>query len=229
MNLQQLQDYFVRIAPESIFGFMLNMFLAVALSYILSRLYIRYGKAFSDRDILARNFILITMTTMLVITVVKASLALSLGLVGALTIVRFRAAIKEPEELAYLFLSISIGLGLGAAARRTTIMACAVIFSLIWLRGQWEWYRTYPNLSLVLSKDLSTGKNVALQDLIDISKKYCQRLDMVRFEESDGHIETSFHIECKSFEQIQEMRNALKELDKSIYITFIDNTAGKIL
>ena len=45
-------------------------------------------------------------------------LALSLGLVGALSIVRFRAAIKEPEELAYLFLTISVGLGFGAKVRR---------------------------------------------------------------------------------------------------------------
>ena len=47
--------------------------------------------------------------TTLVITVIKFSLALSLGLVGALSIVRFRAAIKEPEELVFLFLIISIG------------------------------------------------------------------------------------------------------------------------
>jgi hypothetical protein len=60
---------------------------------------------------------MITMTTMLIITIVKASLALSLGLVGALSIVRFRAAIKEPEELAYLFLAIAIGLDFGAGQR----------------------------------------------------------------------------------------------------------------
>jgi len=48
------------------------------------------------------------MTTMLVISIVKSSLALSLGLVGALSIVRFRSAIKEPEELVYIFLSMAI-------------------------------------------------------------------------------------------------------------------------
>ena len=57
---------------------------------------------------------LITMTTMLIISIVKSSLALSLGLVGALSVIRFRAAIKEPEELTYLFLTIAIGLGFGA-------------------------------------------------------------------------------------------------------------------
>ena len=47
---------------------------------------------------------MLAITTTVVITVVKFSLALSLGLVGALSIVRFRAAIKEPEELIHLFL-----------------------------------------------------------------------------------------------------------------------------
>ena len=58
---------------------------------------------------------------MVMITIVKSSLALSLGLVGALSIVRFRTAIKEPEELSYAFLSIAIGLGLGADQRLTTL------------------------------------------------------------------------------------------------------------
>tara|TARA_B100000959_G_scaffold272031_1_gene320892 strand:+ start:91 stop:627 length:537 start_codon:yes stop_codon:yes gene_type:complete len=62
------------------------------------------------------------MVTIGVIAVVKSSLALSLGLVGALSIVRFRAAIKDPEELVYLFLCIGIGLALGATDFSGTIL-----------------------------------------------------------------------------------------------------------
>ena len=51
----------------------------------------------------------------------KSSLALSLGLVGALSIVRFRTPIKEPEELGYLFLIIAVGLGFGAGYSIVTI------------------------------------------------------------------------------------------------------------
>ena len=58
---------------------------------------------------------------MLIIFVVKSSLALSLGLVGALSIVRFRSAIKEPEELTFLFLNIALGIGFGANARTALI------------------------------------------------------------------------------------------------------------
>ena len=56
-------------------------------------------------------------------------MALSLGLVGALSIVRFRTPIKEPEELAYLFISIAAGLGLGANQTIPTIVS--VIFILV--------------------------------------------------------------------------------------------------
>ena len=67
--------------------------------------------------------LIIIITIMVVITIVKSSLALSLGLVGALSIVRFRTAIKEPEELAYTFFAIAIGLGAGAD--QIIITACA--------------------------------------------------------------------------------------------------------
>ena len=72
---------------------------------------------------------------MLVITIVKSSIALSLGLVGALSIVRFRAAIKDPEELTYLFLAIAIGLAAGATQPITVIIAFAGIILLVYLTG----------------------------------------------------------------------------------------------
>ncbi len=77
-------------------------------------LYNRCSTSVSNSDTVSRVFPLLTMVTIVVIAVVKSSLALSLGLVGALSIVRFRAAIKDPEQLVYLFLCIAVGLSLGA-------------------------------------------------------------------------------------------------------------------
>ncbi|NLS92168.1 MAG: DUF4956 domain-containing protein [Planctomycetaceae bacterium] len=84
------------------------------LALYIRLLYRYYGSSASDSDSITRVFPLLTLVTIGVICVVKSSLALSLGLVGALSIVRFRAAIKEPEELVYLFLCIGVGLALGA-------------------------------------------------------------------------------------------------------------------
>lgn len=74
----------------------LSLGLAALLGLVLGEAYFRFG--LSNRRSFARNFLMLTVTTTLIISIVRSSLALSLGLVGALSIVRFRAAIKEPEE-----------------------------------------------------------------------------------------------------------------------------------
>src|SRR5262245_48691720 len=58
--------------------------------------FLRFGSTTGDRHQLARTFPFLLLTTILIVTVVKSSVALSLGLVGALSIVRFRTPIKEP-------------------------------------------------------------------------------------------------------------------------------------
>lgn len=72
-------------------------------------------------------FLLLIPTMILIITVIKSSIALSLGLVGALSIIRFRTPIKEPEELAYIFIAVAIGLGLGANQVVATIVGFLVV------------------------------------------------------------------------------------------------------
>ena len=77
--------------------------MAMALGLILRWFYIRFGNTLTNRRYLADVFMLIMVCVTIVIFMIKSSLVLSLGLVGALSIVRFRTAIKQPEELAYLF------------------------------------------------------------------------------------------------------------------------------
>ena len=93
--------------------------------------YKKYGSTISNREEFSNIFPFILLTTTLVITIVKSSLALSLGLVGALSIVRFRTPIKEPEELSYLFICIAAGLGFGA--NQTLITLTSVILILLFM------------------------------------------------------------------------------------------------
>jgi uncharacterized membrane protein YhiD involved in acid resistance len=122
----------------------------------------------------AKNFVLIATTTMMIITIVKSSLALSLGLVGALSIVRFRAAIKEPEELAYLFLTIAIGLGFGAGQRIITIIALVAVYGIIILRTRYHKSEGNQNLYLTVSS-YKPGK-ITLEQIVEILKKHCWML-----------------------------------------------------
>ena len=67
-----------------------------------------YSKGF------AISLVLLAMVTALVIRTISSNLALSLGMVGALSIVRFRTAIKEPMDIAFLFWAIAVGIVLAA-------------------------------------------------------------------------------------------------------------------
>src|SRR3989338_8294640 len=90
-----LQDFLLNQPAQADLTYLIiSLFLAAILAWILGRLYVRYGTSLSNRKRFASNFILLTVTTTLIISVIKSSLALSLGLIGALSIVRFRAAIK---------------------------------------------------------------------------------------------------------------------------------------
>ena len=128
-----------------------NLILAAVLSLILSVAYVRFGRALSNRRRFAQNFLLLAVTTTLIISIVKSSVALSLGLVGALSIVRFRAAIKEPEELVFLFLAISVGLGLGAGQTWVTLVAFGVILGIITIQHLFRRKTIASNLFLTIS------------------------------------------------------------------------------
>ena len=115
----------------------ISALIASALSAALVRkAYMVYGKSMNNREYFANIFILLAITTCTVIIIVKYSLALSLGLVGALSIVRFRAAIKEPEELVYLFLVIALGLAFGSSQFAVGFSMLAFSITVIYLTSK---------------------------------------------------------------------------------------------
>ncbi|MDZ7342973.1 MAG: DUF4956 domain-containing protein [candidate division KSB1 bacterium] len=165
--------------------------------------------------------LLITMTTMLVISIVKASLALSLGLVGALSIVRFRAAIKEPEELSYLFLAIAIGLGFGADQRIVTVVAFAIIVGIIWLQRSSR--KAEEGQSLFLTISSHNPHKVELDQIVETLKKHCSGVSIKRFDETKELIEASFVVQVDNFTQLNQSKADLRKMNETMTITFLQN------
>jgi hypothetical protein len=197
------------------------LILAALLSYILAKLYIKYGTSISNRKKFSDNFILLTMITTLVIAIVKSSLALSLGLVGALSIVRFRAAIKEPEELVFLFLAIAIGLGLGANQILVTLVSFAIISLFIW--GRHFTYKKEESQNLYLNISGKTEKDSMLKEIKIILSKYCDSVRLRRFDHTqDNTFEASFLIDIDSINKLENTMEELKKLSPSINVTYLD-------
>lgn len=215
-SIQSFKDFLVyeKVQAIGLFEFSINLLIAAVLSSILAAIYIRFGNSLSNRRIFAKNFVILCITTTFIITVVKSSLALSLGLVGALSIVRFRAAIKEPEELNYLFLSIAIGLGLGAQQVMLTITSFLLIGLFILVQNILLKKNKVIQKNFVL-KITNKDKKFDIQLITDILKEYCTFVKLQRVEEDDNYSEINFllnfhdinkFIECK--QEISDKFNA---------------------
>jgi len=205
-----------------ILGFVLNIILSALLATALSWIYAKYGNSLSNRKQFGKNFLLITMTTMLIISIVKSSLALSLGLVGALSIIRFRAAIKEPEELAYLFLAIGIGLGFGADQTAITIIAFIIILLIVIIAKKFS-KNYYDNQNLHLTIQSNNPDKISIETILEILKNNCDVVDLRRFDETNEILEASFMVEARDFTQLSKAKDELQKFSETLKITFLDN------
>lgn len=165
LEKKNLENFFLNSNIDiNFYNFFIGMLLSFILAYLVKFTYIKAGRALNDKDYFSDTFIPLAIVTTLVITVVKFSLALSLGLVGALSIVRFRAAIKEPEELVYLFLVISIGLANGANQFVLAIIATLIIVSFLLARN-------YYNSKKDQSFQFNADANILNINITDNNKK----------------------------------------------------------
>ena len=136
---KELENFFLNQNIEiNFYNFFVAIILSLTLAYCVKLTYLKVVRALNDKEYFSDTFIPLAIVTTLVITVIKFSLALSLGLVGALSIVRFRAAIKEPEELVYLFFIIAIGLANGANQFILSIISTLIIILFLFARNYYQ-------------------------------------------------------------------------------------------
>ena len=203
----------------------LALILAGILSYLVGIIYVKYGNAVSNRRVFARNFLLVAMSTTLIIIIVKESIALSLGLVGALSIVRFRVAIKEPEEIAYLFLIIATGIGLGAFQFAATIIAVPFIISLIIFRAHFgAKYRKTTHIGKynihIISKKV---KQTSITLLTDMVERWADKVVLKHFSEDEDTASLLFFANFKDLASLDSFRKALVDYEDQIAVDIVEN------
>lgn len=133
-----------------------DMVLHILVAALLSgAIYISYaythsGTAYSKKF----NVSLMTLTVLMatVMTVIGNNVALSLGMVGALSVVRFRTAIKDSRDTAYIFWTIVVGICCGVGDYVVASLGSGVIFILLWIMGR---VRNENRLLLIVRCDRS--------------------------------------------------------------------------
>ncbi len=219
-------DGLIDPAPLSTSALILNLLLGSILSVIVAWYYARFGEALSNRVKFARLLPFLSLITILVISVVKASLALSLGLVGALSIVRFRTAIKDPEELLYLFMAIAIGLGLGADQRIPTLVAVGIIMILViatrLLAPRSRRRNLYLNIQV---PEGEKGETLSFESINDILVQHVEFVDMRRLDRHNHTLQMTYFLDCSSQVTLMKLMDDLRNAVPECSFSFIDQNS----
>ena len=218
MELQEL--IYNPADPLSIQTLVINIGIGFIISLVLRKHFMVFGSTLSNRHELASVFPFILLTTLLIIMIVKSSLALSLGLVGALSIVRFRTPIKEPEELAYLFIAIAIGLGLGANQVIPTIIGSFLILALMAILGKKK--INLSNKNIYLSLDIPSVDTNYLNQLNSIISMHTLSYDLRRYDLRDNSISATYFIDVSSVEMLSNLSDDLATNIEDVALTFLD-------
>ena len=116
------------------------MSVALACAAVIYLVYFLFYRGACYSDNFALLLVMVTLVTTMIIVTISANIVLSLGMVGALSIVRFRSAIKDPLDVGFLFWSISAGITCGAGlylfALTGTIFIAVIYILLMFVRGR---------------------------------------------------------------------------------------------
>lgn len=209
-----------------ILAILLNALVCATLSIVLREYYTRKVSIPIPDASISQTFILLSLATFIVISVVKSSLALSLGLVGALSIVRFRAPIKEPMELIFLFLAIAIGLGTGAGMSwQTSILLLLAIsihyFSITYLSSSKLHKASHvvnTNKVLILSTP-SPNKINLINFETDILQKFTFSYLLNKIELSNDRFFVVYEIVLDDTQDIGRLINEIISYDSLIQVS----------
>ena len=194
----------------------------IILTLLVKEHYRRYFPVFSRSQSMERTLVAIGIITFVVISVVKSSLALSLGLVGALSIIRFRTPIKEPFELAYIFLVIAIGLGFGAGQTLAIITVTIVLLFILYLQMRKSDVNDNDLHFIYLTLSKTSFSGTIQENLSIIDKNVACNIMLRRLDQSEETIQLTLCANLNSMDQLIELTDELNRVLMPSNLSIVD-------
>ena len=168
-------------------------------------------KSFYNKSFNASLPALAIITAAIILTI-QSNIVVSLGMVGALSIVRFRTAIKDPMDLVFLFWAISVGIMCGASCFMVAIITSIVVTAGI-LITEWLPIAKAPQILLINSGDHKNEK-----EILKLVKKYCSLYKVKARNLTKEHLDMAIEVRVK---EEGELVNALIELENVISASLV--------
>lgn len=209
--IEELRDITFFLTIKDVFG---RLIIALICGVLISIFYRLTYKGLSYSSTFVNSLILLTMITSVVIMVIGNNLAAAFGLVGAMSIIRFRTAVKDTQDIMFIFFALAIGLACGvdftSVAVAGTLTIGTVFYIIVKINLSAPRRRDFL-LQLMISGALTD--NAVLDDLLE---KFCRGYKVVNVkavgEETNDTLEVSYYIKLKNEDQSNTFISEIKKL-----------------
>jgi hypothetical protein len=201
----------ILIQRQDVFDVFFSMFLAIAIALVISQIYKHTHRGMNFELSFMSTLVLLAPIVSVVMLFIRGDLVLSLGLIGSLSIIRFRTPIKDTRDMVFLFWTIAVGLGCGtynwAIVIISTIFISIVIVSLYFLK-----YGRSESTDYILVVSGSTpSDNTSLEKIIH---EYVEEVKMRSFEKSGQQWESIYELGFPKSKKmvVKNMINSIESL-----------------
>lgn len=213
MSSNVFNSLFQNIPTIFFFDVLVNVFIAFVFGLIIATLYRFTYKGYAYSTVFVNTLIIITMVTSVVIMIIGNNLARAFGLVGAMSIIRFRTALKDSRDIAFVFFALAAGMAAGAGNHMIGLVGVPLI-CLIILLLYWTKYGLIERREYLLKFWMVPG-DVDEPVYLPIFKKHLTNYTLlnVRSARLGQFLELSFYVNFKSPEQSQSFISELSTLE----------------
>lgn len=204
-------SFLENVSAVSPIDMILAMVLAFAIGVFIFFIYKHSYQGVMYSASFGTTLIALTMITTLIILAVTSNVVLSLGMVGALSIVRFRTAIKDPMDIAFLFWSLAAGIVLAAGMLPLVLFGSIFIGVVLLVFANRKTY-TRPYIAVISCSDV-TAERAVLKILKQNCAKMCLKSKTVQKDHMELNIEVRLKTEDTSFinalSEVQHVQSAV--------------------
>ena len=207
----------LELFPVTILDVFANMIVALVCGLIIAVVYRFIYKGPSYSVSYVNSLVLLTLITSIVILVIGNNLARAFGLVGAMSIIRFRTAVRDVQDIVFIFFALCIGMAAGVGLHVIALVGTIIISFVAVVLVTFKFGAPRKREYLVQLTYISTPENELR--LEGILKKHCRKLRLVNMKSiSDNRIEGFYQVTYKNKERSGELVRDLTEFDQVINV-----------
>ncbi|MCP4583426.1 MAG: DUF4956 domain-containing protein [candidate division Zixibacteria bacterium] len=203
----------INLFPTTGLDLVINLALALVCGVFIAWLYRHTYKGPGYSTSFANSIVLLAMITAVVIMTIGNNLARAFGLVGAMSIIRFRTAVKDTQDIIFIFFSLAIGMAAGVGYHKIAIIGTLFIGFVIYLFSLTT--LSSPRQKEYLLQFSFSANGDELPSYMPVFKKYCRRHKVINVKsiEEQDLLELSYYVKFKDEKKNSQFVRDLNKAD----------------